>query len=298
MIAFTTLLWASDSFFRVNLLRQIDSLTLVFFEHCINTLLLAPVLVMYWPQIKAMHKRDWFSTLIIGAGGSAVGLYCFTAAFSLINPSVVILLQKLQPVFTLVTAYIFLNERLPRGFFIWALVAFSGSVLISWPELYKISLTADWRAAQGALYAILAGALWGAATTAGRSLVRRYSPHLVTALRMLVGLIALSILILLFQKPIAESWQILLQQPAPEAPRGVIYLILGAIIPGMAAMLIYYHGLNRVQASRATFVEMLYPLWAVLLNWVAFNYTLQIWQIVGGLLLVIASFAIQRLPEH
>lgn len=297
MIGLCTLLWSSDSFFRVNLLTKIDAISIVFFEHCITSVVMLPFFYVYWRQLLHFSRKDWLQAVIIGAGGSALGLFFFTQAFSLINPSIVILLQKSQPIFAILTASFFLRERLPQGFWPLACVAIAGSIILSFPELKNIELNWNSRTLTGILYTLFTSILWGSSTTAGRGLLLRTSPHLVAALRMNIGMLSLAVLVFLLDKPIASAWHQLTIQTAADQPRGVFYLFLAALIPGLAAMVIYYYGLARVQASRAAFVEVLYPLWAVILNWIAFGYALSSWQILGGLILIGSSIAIQRLPE-
>ena len=42
-------------------------------------------------------NRRWLAVAFCGAGGSALATILFTASFHYVNPSVTILLQKLQP---------------------------------------------------------------------------------------------------------------------------------------------------------------------------------------------------------
>ena len=48
-------------------------------------------------------------------------------------------------------------------------------------------------------------------------------------------------------------------------------LVLLALVPGLAALMIYYRGLSRTPASSATLAELAFPLTAILIGWSVFD---------------------------
>src|ERR671911_454510 len=69
--------------------------------------------------------------LEIAWGGSALATLLFTTAFALGNPTVVILLQKTQPLFAIALDHLLLRERLRPAYWPCFAVAVLGAYLIS-----------------------------------------------------------------------------------------------------------------------------------------------------------------------
>jgi drug/metabolite transporter (DMT)-like permease len=61
-----------------------------------------------------------------------------------------------------------------------------------------------------------------------------------------------------------------------------------ALVPGLAALLIYYRGLARTPASATTIAELAFPVSATMVNYVAFGALLTGTQWIGILTLVVA----------
>src|SRR4051794_5674682 len=116
-IAMAALLWASDAPFRYPLTRKLDPTVIVFYEH-----LAATAALILWMVARKRGKAlrlspiEYVYAAVIGAGGSAMATLLYTASFSRINPTVAILLQKLQPIFVIGIARFWLSEK-PRGRF-------------------------------------------------------------------------------------------------------------------------------------------------------------------------------------
>jgi len=62
-------------------------------------------------------------------------------------------------------------------------------------------------------------------------------------------------------------------------------LALLALVPGLAALLLYYRGLRRTAASTATLAELAFPVTALAVNAVAFGTVLGATQLAGAALL-------------
>ena len=69
-----------------------------------------------------------------------------------------------------------------------------------------------------------------------------------------------------------------------------IMLMVG--ISGVLGIVLYYQGLLRVQSKHSAIAEMGFPLMAGVINWVVLGFGLSVIQLVGGLLLLVASFAV------
>src|SRR4051812_13084396 len=96
LVIFACLLWGVDTLIRYPLVESgISPVTIVFYEHLLLTLIFTSWLIPAFKRIGELNVADIFSFLVIGALGSAVGTVAFTESFHYLNPSLVILLQKL-----------------------------------------------------------------------------------------------------------------------------------------------------------------------------------------------------------
>ena len=94
-----------------------------------------PFFIKRFSSLKQLKKKDWLAFFGVALLGGAIGTMAITKALfyvNFVNLSVVILLQKLQPVFAISLATIFLKEKLPKEFFL------VGSIGNCWCILYDI----------------------------------------------------------------------------------------------------------------------------------------------------------------
>src|SRR3989344_3292163 len=135
LIFIAAMLWATDAPFRFHLTQTLSPSFIVLIEHLINVLLILPFIFSGWNEIKNLNWRQWLSLLVIGIGASAVAPILFTKAFAYVNPSVAIVLQKLQPLIVIGLAPSFLGEKLNKRFWLWAIIALVGAYVISFPSI-------------------------------------------------------------------------------------------------------------------------------------------------------------------
>src|SRR4028118_1828759 len=94
----------TDGVLRVPLLREMSPAAIVLGEHVILLLYSVPAVVIGWASLRRLRASGWLALLVIGWGGSALATLLFTAAFAMGDPTVAILLQKVQPLFAVVLA--------------------------------------------------------------------------------------------------------------------------------------------------------------------------------------------------
>ncbi len=110
LIFFAAMLWATDAPFRLHLTQGLSSNFIVLGEHTIDVLCVLPILLMGFSEVKKLGLKEWGAVLVIAIGGSALASVAFTQAFHYVNPSVAILLQKLQPLIAIALAAAILKE--------------------------------------------------------------------------------------------------------------------------------------------------------------------------------------------
>ncbi|MBU6323745.1 MAG: DMT family transporter [Patescibacteria group bacterium] len=287
LVFFAAMLWATDAPFRLHLTESLSSNFIVLGEHFFDVLVVLPVLFTSRLAIRRLTYCEWAAIIVIAVGGSALASVAFTEAFRYVNPSVAILLQKLQPLIAIGLAGPLLKETRSRRFWLFAAVALFGAYLISFPGLWPQTYAGEaWNPnIVGVLLALGAAALWGASTVLGKYVLAAADFKLMTALRFAVAFLFLLLL----------NWQ---QHsfPAFGALTGtdILFIAIIAMVSGAVSLFIYYKGLTHTKASVATLAELGFPLAAVVVNWIFLGDSLSPMQLLGMAVLLVAVFHLAK----
>ena len=190
------ILWSLDGYIRQNL-STLPSFFIISLEHIIGAIIFLPILIKGWNEIVKIQQRGWISVLWISICGGILGTFFYTKALSYvgyINLSVVVLLQKFQPIFAIALASIILKEHITKRFLILALSAIVGGYLITFGN----NSMADWddKTIIAALLALLAAFSWGSSTVLGKHALKQISFMTLTSLRLsITGAITLFVII-------------------------------------------------------------------------------------------------------
>ena len=246
-------LWGTDTVLRQPLAQQIGPVHIVLYEHLILSLIALPILYRHRRALIGIRPGVWAAILAIAWGASALATVLFTLAIRSGNPTTAVLLQKLQPVFAIFLARYFLGERWPSSFPVVIGGAIVGGYLISFGGGSLLDPLSSVDAAPAAL-AAGAALIWGAATVLGRWISAAVPFDLLVGLRILCAVPFLTALSLMESPVLPDRSQ-------------VSALVLLALVPGFAALMLYYKGLRRTPAFSATVAELAFPATAALLNW-------------------------------
>ncbi|WP_229686709.1 DMT family transporter [Longimycelium tulufanense] len=250
LVAGAAALWGTDGLLRKPLADALPPATVVLWEHVIVLALLLPWLPAAWRALQRCSVRERVAMVTIGAGSSAVATALFTAAFRVGDPVTPLVLQKLQPMFAVLAAFVLLGERIRVGYLAFALPALAGAWLLTFPDPLRVRVAA----VQAALLAIGAAALWAAGTVLGRLVSKRLAARDVTVLRFAFGLPAAALVVWGQGAPVAVGWD------------NVVGLALLALVPGLLALSVYYWGLRATPVARATLAELAFPATAALIG--------------------------------
>src|SRR5262249_973977 len=151
-----------------------------------------------------------------------------------VNPSVAILLQKLQPLIAIALAAIVLKEPLKPLFWLWAALALFGAYLISFPNFVPQLYPGETfnPNVMGSLLALVAAFFWGASTVFGRFVLRKIDFKMMTALRFSTAFIALLIL---------NAVQQTFPAPGQFTVLDAVFIAIIAMVSGVFSLGIYYY---------------------------------------------------------
>ena len=272
-------LWAVDGIVLRPSLYSLPVTLVVFIESSIVAIILTPFFKKYFSVIKELTPKDWLAFIGVALFGGAIGTMAITRALfyvDFVNLSIVVFIQKMQPIFAIALAGIFLKEKLKQEFFIWAAIAILGAYIMTFGFNLPNLSTGD-KTTIAALFALLAAASFGSSTVLSKRALRNVSFEVGTYLRFSITALIM-LIIVLSSGTINSVSQISSNQIW-------IFLII-AFTTGGPAIFLYYYGLKNISASIATICELAFPLVAVVLEYFVHGKILSPVQWIGAILLL------------
>lgn len=281
-------LWGVDGIILRPSLYGLPVPLVVFIESAIVAIILSPYFIRKIPSLKAIDYKDWLTFFLVALLGGAIGTMAITKALffvTFVNLSVVILLQKLQPVFAITLAAVFLKERLQIKFFFWAALAIIGAYFMTF-GINLPDLSAGDKTTMAALFALLAAFSFSSSTVLSKRALRNVSFEMGTFLRFLFSTVIMFVIVISLGEMGSVS-DITTKQ-------AIIFLII-AFSTGGAAIFLYYYGLKRITASVASICELAFPLTAVVLEYFVHGNILSPIQWGGAIVLLSSIIQVTRI---
>ncbi len=261
LISLSAILWGFDGVVLTPRLSNLNISFVVFVLHFFPFLLMNLFLFKRYKLLKMLSLNETIALFGVAIFGGALGTVSIVKALFLVNfqsLSIVVLLQKLQPIFAILLAATFLKERLGKNFLRWAILALiAGYFLtfgVSLPKLHENQNTT-----MAALFSILAAFSFGSSTVFSKRLLQKLD--FVSAAFFRYGLTTLIMLTVVisnghlfeFEYITPENWWII----------GLISLTTGS-----GAIFLYYYGLKYIRAIISTIAELFFPISAVFFDYI------------------------------
>ncbi len=287
-ISFSAVLWGFDGVVLTPRLHNLEVSWVVFILHVLPFLLMNLFLFKEYKNLKTFVRQDYIMLFLIALFGGAIGTISIVKALFLVNfehLSVVVLLQKLQPIFAILLAAILLKEKIGKNFALWASLAIVASYFLTF-GLEKPTLSSDENTLYAALFAVIAAFSFGSSTVFSKKLLQNQT--FVTATFFRYGFTSVILLLYVvafgkyteFQFTTQINW---------------LYFSIIGITTGSGAIFIYYYGLRRVKAIVATISELLFPISAILFDYLFNDSILSPIQMISAVIMV---FSIIKLTSH
>jgi len=278
-------LWALDGIVLRPALYVLPVSLVVFIEHALAFAIMLPFFIKEFKEVKKLKANDWGAFLWVAVFGGVLGtMFIVKALFYVhhVNLSIVILIQKLQPVFALLLAALILKEKLPKKFWRWAVVAVVATYFVAFADFVPNFNTGD-KTVFAALFALGAAFAWGSSTVFSKRALKQVSFRVGTYLRF-----GLTTLIMFFIVAATSNFSAISEITQKQ------FLIFITIIfsSGGLAMFLYYYGLKRVKASVSTICELAFPLSAILLEFLIRGNMLTWSQWLGAIVLMYAIYQV------
>ncbi|MFT4021159.1 MAG: DMT family transporter [Acinetobacter sp.] len=171
-----------------------------------------------------------------------------------------------------VGAFLF-KEGIRRSRLIWLLIAFVGVIFIGDPESQNIAVGRTYILGCG--LALIAATLYAMATLASK-FINNVPPHIIALSQMLIGVVVLS--------PFAEFKQFF----GTTLWQWNCLFILGIVHSAFMYILIYA-SYKKLQTATIAILSYIYPVVAVIVDYLAFGHVFSTLQIIGGILILTAG---------
>ncbi|MFO8130398.1 MAG: EamA family transporter [Bacteroidales bacterium] len=280
-ISFSAILWGLDGVVLTPRLYNLNVAYVVFMLHMIPFAIMNAFLFRQYKYIHSFSASDYLLLFLVALFGGALGTLSVVKALFLVEfkkLTVVILLQKLQPVFAIALATIILKEKLKKYYLIWASVAIVASYFLTFgTRLPNIGTGSN--TIYAALFSLLAALSFGSSTVLSKKILEKYSFHTVTFYRY--GFTsALLLIYVLFTG--------LISQISVTTPLNWLFFMIIAITSGSGAIFLYYYGLKKVKAIIATICELFFPVSAIIFDYLFNDQFLTPVQWISAALLIFA----------
>lgn len=239
-------------------------------------------------HLKQFSKQDYIILFLLALFGGALGTMAIVKALFLVNfqhLSIVVLLQKLQPVFAIILAAIFLKEKLKKQFLIWAGVAIIASYFLIF-GINPPDFNTGANTIYAALFSLLAAFSFGSSTVLSKKLLNKISFKTGTFYRY--GFTTIIMLILVLINGRFDQFSLITQD-------NWIFFVLIGLTTGSGAIFLYYYGLVRIRAIMATICELFFPISAILFDYLINGRSLSVVQWIATVILI---FSIVRLTKQ
>jgi len=279
-------LWAFDGIIRRSL-YSLPSITIVFYEHLFGAIILLPYLILTFKK-EGLTRKEFFLLLFIAMFSGVLGTLWFTTALlktNFISFSVVYLIQKLQPIFAISAASIFLKEKVSKSYIKWAVLALLAAYFVTFKNGI-INFSTGSGTIIAALYALGAAFAWGSSTVFSKiALIKRPSNYVAGLRFLFTSILAFGMVFIMGQSKSLS---------APTISQLGRFLLI-AVSTGMVSVAIYYRGLKKVPANVSTILELVYPLLAVFIDATLYKSFLAPTQYLAGGVLLFAIYKISRI---
>jgi len=254
------ILWGVDGVVLRPFLYDLPVNIVVLIESALVASLLTPFIFSRFNELKTMHKKDWLAFAGVAVFGGAIGTLAITKALfyvNFVNLSIVILIQKLQPVFAIIFAWIILKERPAGKFYGWAALAVISAYFMTFGLSFP-DFTIKNETFLAAVFALIAAGGFAMSTVLSKRALKNTTFFTATYLRFLMSTVILLVI---------SSFMFNFNEIGSITVTHLIVFGIIAFSTGGAAIFLYYFGLKKISASSSTIYELSFPLSAVLLEY-------------------------------
>jgi drug/metabolite transporter (DMT)-like permease len=232
-----------------------------------------------WPR-----GRTLAVLVAMGAVGYAGQAFSFFTALTLAPAGLVALLLYLHPALVAVLSALLRHETLSRRKLVALAVALAGMTLTVLPTLADAARAAHPGIVRGIAFGVAAAAIYAGYIVVGARVGRRTAPLPMAAI--VIG--SAAVLFAAVAAAAGPRW--------PATAAGWLAVLGIALISTVAAITLFFAGLERIGPTQASTLSTIEPLFTVLLAAVLLGETITPLQMAGGALILAAVLLLARAP--
>jgi drug/metabolite transporter (DMT)-like permease len=275
MMIITVVVWAfAFPFIRIGL-DELSFVNLTIMRFVVVCVTLLAILLLQPKRFSKLHKKDIIPIFILGFFGVMVYHFGLNYGEQYVSPGAASLIIATIPVFIVVLAVMFLNEKITLKKFLGIVLSLSGVLIISIWGTQDASIEIEYMS--GALAVLVAAAMGALYTVAGKKLLSRYSALSLTVYAMLLG--SLGLLPFLSKS--------LLDEVSAMSTRGWIAVIFLGICSTVIGYILWYVALKIKTASEVSVYLYAIPVLSTIISYVLFDDKITLLFIFGGLLVIV-----------
>ncbi|MGB4654346.1 MAG: DMT family transporter [Bacteroidales bacterium] len=286
-ICIAATLWGLDGIVLTPRLHSLDISLVVFVLHALPFTLMCAIFSKEIKLLKTFSFQDYVGFILVAIFGGFLGTYAIVKALFLVDfqqLTIVVLLQKLQPIFAIILAAIILKEKFQKNFLLWASIAIVAGYFLTF-GFNAPNFNPGNKTGLAALYSLLAAFSFGASTVISKKILFRF--NFVSATYYRFGFTAvIAFIILLFSSKVSLVTTI-------NPNHWLIFLIIG-LTTGSGAIFLYYYGLRKVKAMVSSICELCYPISAIIFDYIFNGKVLSPIQWVSATVMIIAIYRLSK----
>ncbi|MGN7410453.1 DMT family transporter [Sporosarcina sp. SAFN-010] len=242
-----------------------------FYRMFFSVIFMLPIfLLKYRKEITLLKKRDWIFSTFAGVFLAFHFIFWFESLnYTSVASSTV--LVTLQPIFAFAGTYFFFKERLSVKTILSAVIAISGSVIISFGD-FQLGGTAFY----GDILALIGCALITAYLLFGQDVRQRLS--LITYTFVVYSISSITLFFYVLIK--GESF-------GPHSQSDWMWFVLLALIPNLLGHTLFNWAIRWVSTNAISIAILFEPVGASILAYYIFNESLSTAQIIGGIVVLL-----------
>lgn len=278
LVVLATIFWSTSGIFISRIIQEsgISPVGLAFWRDTATFSTLLAGIAIFKPKLLRVNRRDlpWLFAM-----GASVGAFhvLWNKSVMLVGASIATVIQSDSPIIVTILALIFFKEPLTKKKMAAIALSILGTVFIAGGQAGAgplSGLETQQVTTIGLLTALASSILYGLVSLFGKKLVSNYSSW--TTLLYTFGIGAFVLLPLQFSTPLPETLS-----------NQVLLLFLGLIlITTITGFAIYTTALRMLQASIASITNTSEVAFAAILAYLVLGERLNLWQILGALLVV------------
>ncbi len=286
-ICIAATLWGLDGIVLTPRLHSLDISLVVFVLHALPFTLMCAIFSKEIKLLKTFSFQDYVGFILVAIFGGFLGTYAIVKALFLVDfqqLTIVVLLQKLQPIFAIILAAIILKEKFQKNFLLWASIAIVAGYFLTF-GFNAPNFNPGNKTGLAALYSLLAAFSFGASTVISKKILFRF--NFVSATYYRFGFTAvIAFIILLFSSKVSLVTTI-------NPFQWLIFLIIG-LTTGSGAIFLYYYGLRKVKAMVSSICELCYPISAIIFDYIFNGKVLSPIQWVSATVMIVAIYRLSK----